>query len=40
MLPNRIHFERIFFGPDWQRNTQPLRRAALNIVLNLLPKST
>jgi hypothetical protein len=37
MLPNRISFERLFFGPDWQGNTQALRRAALNIILNLLP---
>jgi hypothetical protein len=26
MLPNGTHLERLFFGPDWQRNTQPLPR--------------
>jgi hypothetical protein len=37
LLPNQINFERLFFGPDFKGSTSQIRRAALNIILNLLP---
>ena len=37
MLPNKINFERIFFGLNLAGNADDIRRSALNIMINLLP---
>jgi hypothetical protein len=37
MLPNRVNYERLFFGPDWKGSTPVIRRGAINVILNLLP---